>query len=246
MRLERLLLVAYVIVLAVIAADAFHDGRPYLGLWTTISYVAPCTVLGGCLLVIARASPSQMGVVRREQLWLLLCMTAMCSLVQVPYATWGYILYFAPIPILALLAIVMTRPAGPGMRCAVAAGFFLMYGLAVVNPNQAAMVNQYWTPEARAGVPLAIPRTGVKATVRGAARYERTVALLRAHSKPGEFIYAAPDVPELYFLSERRNPTRTLFDFIDDSAGHDARVLRALTRCTSRPLRSTRDADSRG
>ncbi len=169
-----------------------------------------------------------MGLVRREQLWLLLCMTAMCSLVQVPYATWGYLLYFAPIPILALLAIVMTRPTGPGMRCAVVAGFFLMYGIAIVNPNQAAMVNQYWVPEARARVPLAIPRTGVKATVRGAARYEGVVALLRAHSRPGEFIYAAPDVPELYFLSERRNPTRTLFDFLDDSAGHDARVVRAI------------------
>ncbi len=52
--------------------------------------------------------------------------------------------------------------------------------------------------------------------------------LLRSHSSPGGFTYAAPDCPEVYFLSQLRNPTRTLFDFFDDSAGRGARVLRAI------------------
>ncbi len=77
-------------------------------------------------------------------------------------------------------------------------------------------------------VALAIPRTGLRAAPVKANRYERVVKLLRAHSRPGGFTYAAPDCPELYFLSQLRNPTRTLFDFLDDSAGHDARVVHAI------------------
>ncbi len=61
-----------------------------------------------------------------------------------------------------------------------------------------------------------------------AATYGQLVALLTAHSPAGSYIYAAPDCPELYYLAQRRNPTRTLFDFFDDTTGRDARTARAL------------------
>jgi hypothetical protein len=32
----------------------------------------------------------------------------------------------------------------------------------------------------------------------------------------------------VYFLSQRRNPSGTLFDFLDDAREHDARVIRSL------------------
>jgi hypothetical protein len=75
----------------------------------------------------------------------------------------------------------------------------------------------------------------------GSLRYTRVTELLRDHSAPGGYTYAAPDCPELYFLSQLRNPTRTLFDFLDDPSGRDSRVLRAIdsTRVTAIALNST-------
>jgi hypothetical protein len=52
---------------------------------------------------------------------------------------------------------------------------------------------------------------------------------VRAHAT-GEYIWAGPDAPEVYFLSGKRNPTRTLFDFFDDPTERSARVLTAIDR----------------
>jgi len=57
--------------------------------------------------------------------------------------------------------------------------------------------------------------------------YIQLVAIIQQHSR-SPFIYASPDAPEVYFLANRENPTRTLFDFFDDSAGRTQRVLAAL------------------
>ena len=46
--------------------------------------------------------------------------------------------------------------------------------------------------------------------------YLRAALLLRRHST-GAYIFAGPDTPELYVLSGRRNPTRSLFDLLDPS-----------------------------
>jgi hypothetical protein len=57
--------------------------------------------------------------------------------------------------------------------------------------------------------------------------YNYTIALLLEHARGG-YTWASPDCPEIYFLSGLRNPTRTLFEFFDEPAGHTERVLHAL------------------
>ena len=47
-------------------------------------------------------------------------------------------------------------------------------------------------------------------------------------------IYAAPDCPEVYFLTGYKNPTPTLFDFFDDSDGKSERLLKMID---SHPIR---------
>ncbi len=227
-RTERVMLVCYALVLAALAYAAARGGSPFVGPWIMVSYVAPCAVLGGCLLLARRVSHGRLPSVRDEQLWLLLCVTALCSLVQMPYANWLYVLYFAPLAILALLAIVTTRLSGPGPRTALVAAFFLVYGVTALNPGQVTVIGTRVPDDEAPRTALNIPRTGLRASTAEAAQYERLTALVQAHSGPNDFIYAAPDCPEVYFLAQRRNPTRTLFDFFDEPAGHDARVLRAV------------------
>jgi hypothetical protein len=79
-------------------------------------------------------------------------------------------------------------------------------------------------PEIR---PLALDRAGLVVPLYQAGQYEAAVTLVRQHAR-GEYIWASPDAPQLYFLSGFRNPTRSLFEFFDDTAGRSARILRML------------------
>ena len=53
------------------------------------------------------------------------------------------------------------------------------------------------------------------------------VEALQAHSG-GDYAFAGPDSPQIYFLADLRNPTRSLFDFLDttDSARGNALIQR--------------------
>jgi len=63
----------------------------------------------------------------------------------------------------------------------------------------------------------------------GADAKENTdlVNLVDQHAR-GKYIYATPDCPQVYFLSGFRNPTRTLFDFLDEQPGRTQRILAAI------------------
>jgi len=224
----RVAAVALAIAAGLLVIATVHGGQAYADAWLAIRYLAPCTVVAGWLLLAQLGSGGTHTALQRERIWLLLCMTAMCSLIQVPYAGSYYILYFAPIAILTLLAIVVSRPGGVSTRPAIAAGFFLAFGIACVNPGHISVVGAYAPRSTWPTVPLALPRTGLRSSPAASDQYARVVELLRAHSQPGGFTYAAPDCPELYFLSQLQNPMRTLFDFFDDPAAHDSIVLRAI------------------
>ena len=220
------------IVLAAFAALALiataQGGPVYADLWLAIRYLAPVTVVAGALALANWKVVSPDAPRRREQLWLLVCMTALCSLVQIPYAGSYYILYFAPLAILALLATVSSREGGAGPRSAIAALFFLAFGVLRVNPGHISVVGAYAPPAEWPSVPLSIPRTGLLSSAAMSHRYTEVVELLRDHSAPNGYTYAAPDCPEVYFLAQLQNPTRTLFDFLEDPKTRDARVLHSI------------------
>jgi hypothetical protein len=66
-------------------------------------------------------------------------------------------------------------------------------------------------------VPLAIPRASLRVPPDHAEHYRAVVARIARHAQ-GEFIYAGPEAPEVYFLSGRRNPTRSLLEFTEPDA----------------------------
>lgn len=229
---SRAIAAVYAILLTGVAVLAIHGGRVYVAIWLVVCYAVPCVVAAGCVVLLAKKPVNADDALRRSQLWLLLCVAALCSLVQVPYAAPLYIFFFAPIAVLAVLAVVSVsgdRGASLGLRPAIAAGFFLLFGFTAVAPGHVSVWDGgYRTADTWPTVPLRIARTGLVSRPAFATRYEQIVALMDAHSKPGTYVYAAPDCPEVYFLAQRRNPTGTLFDFLEDAGGHDARVIRSL------------------
>ncbi len=58
--------------------------------------------------------------------------------------------------------------------------------------------------------------------------YEQLMAVVARHTEPGSYIYAAPDCPEVYFLTGMKNPTGTLFDQFDAPEGRSQRILQSL------------------
>jgi hypothetical protein len=158
-----------------------------------------------------------------SRLLLLVAITAMCSLNQFPYSSPMYFCYVAPLLVLAMVALVAIRPhPGPSIVAPVAV-FFLVFGVAVLMPNQIYSKGLTLRPDVFKA--FAMPRAGgIRGSTEVVDRYQRVCDEIAAHGGSGS-IYAGPDSSGLYFLTRRENPTPILFDFL---AGDDDRPDRIL------------------
>jgi len=181
--------------------------------WYTIRPLVPLTVLAG-VWSLARHRDT-LSPLRRQQVLLVLSVTALWSLVQFPFARPIYFFYVAPLAAIAVLAVLQARPSPPNAFPGAVLALYLLF--AVVNTH----------PSREPSVPLASARGGLVVGARDAARYDSLVGLLQAHASGG-YVYAAPDCPEVAFLAGLKNPTRTIWEFLSDTAGRTGRVLEAL------------------
>jgi hypothetical protein len=58
-------------------------------------------------------------------------------------------------------------------------------------------------------------RAGIRIPPGDAFDFFDLLLAIRARVPAGEYVYATPDCPEVYFLSEVRNPTRDLYEFLE-------------------------------
>ena len=76
---------------------------------------------------------------------------------------------------------------------------------------------------------LQLARCGLTIRSDQARLYHSLVETIQAHSAHNSYIFATPDCPEVYFLSERRNPTKTMYEMFDDrQQGSTAKLLATL------------------
>ena len=88
---------------------------------------------------------------------------------------------------------------------------------------------------------LTLPRAGGLRVEAAAARtYEEIIPLVESHAA-GRFIYAAPDCPEVYFLSGRQSPSRHYFEYAEDEPGRDSSVLKKLEKLKVNVVAINRD-----
>ncbi len=158
----------------------------------------------------------------RAELGALVAGTAMWGLVQFPFAAEFYVFYVVPLTVVLLAALLETAEARArgGLRpvallyAVVVAGYALVNSQHTLGPSTARM-------------------TGVRASLRVPpgdwAAYRALVDTLHAVD-PGPWVYATPDGPEIPYLADRMNPTRTLYDFLDDPVGRTRRIMDELRR----------------
>lgn len=179
--------------------------------------VAPTIVLvtlAYAAAVVRRAGPS-LPRERRVAAFAAITVAALCSLIGFPYYNDLYFYYVAPLVLLAVLALlaVWGRPISPWIATATL-GMYLVFGATRVAVGGSSR--------------LAFPRGGLRVYPADSAGAGAFVDTVHHHATDG-YLYAMLDAPEAYFMTGLENPTRTMYEFFDDTAGHTDSVLRQIT-----------------
>jgi hypothetical protein len=202
----------------------------YRAVWYSVRLLVPIAVGIGCVFLATHADGTTPTPKRRAEILLLLSTAALLTFIEYPYSYGIYFCYTAPLLILAIASLVCSQAAPPVSVHLCVAWFYLVFAIAYLNTGFIRWIG------VRPGSPpqrdaLATERSGLRMRSAEAELYTRLIREIQAHSRPDAFIYAAPDCPEVYFLAQRENPTRTMYDFFDrdfGSAGRTQRVLDTL------------------
>ena len=191
--------------------------------WCSLATAIPVMVLAGAaILWVSRGK--ELDIITHQQIFLILSVTALCNLVQFPFAAPVYFLYVAPLLILLGAALFGSTAHPPR----VALGALICFYLIFVNLRVTSFrLTLRGTPETHIER-LTIPRAGgLRVESSDAHLYERLVSMVQSHATGG-FIYATPDCPQVYFLSGFKSPSRHYFDYADDPRDHIKGVSQTL------------------
>lgn len=223
LRTERIITV----LLAINAVVALYLGAELIiqvGVWSAAQSLVPTVVVIGAVMVALRHGAWSDPAIR-QRAFLLLALAGMLSLVQIPLPYRIYYYYTAPAVALAVLAVMQGQPRSPRSWQLIVAGFCLCFGMWRLYPAYAYSIGPNWNPDSEL-TSLDLPPAGIQVREESAAIYAELVRFVQEHSPEDGYIYAANDAPHVYFLTDRRNPTRTLFDLFDEDWDTSQRARR--------------------
>jgi hypothetical protein len=217
---------ALAVALLFILSISERNAASYRLVWNAVRNLVPIlTLLGVAVLWRARDADAHDPLLRSRTM-LLLCATALCSVVQFPFSAANYFCYVAPL--VALTALVLHRYLRPSLRAVegVLVTFLVAFAVLRVNGTPLQSMGVAYQPPFQME-PLRLERGGVVVPTVEARAYEEIVPLLQAHARGG-YTWAAPDAPEVYFLSGLSNPTRSLYEHFENPVGYEERTLALL------------------
>lgn len=226
--------------LAAAALVAFGSNvRAYQTVWFTLRPVVPALVVAGLWALTQSRYRRALTTERRQSFFVVLATATMVSIVQFPYHVGLYFIYVAPLVALAWLFLVDAQTAGdrpvPRRLHLVAMAFYFLFALVWLDFGRVQVHGFMFDPRQTSAY-LDIDRGGLWVEPEKAEIYERLVREIRKRSGEDDYIYAAPDSPEVYFLSGRRNPTPTFVDFLDRDYGTPGRTERLLALLDERGI----------
>jgi hypothetical protein len=226
-RIARTVGALYILGVPVILLLAREDPRVYRTVWATIWSLVPIVVILGVALVIRRSTSNQMDARKRQQVFLILSVTAACNLIQFPFTAPTYFCYVAPLVLLSVAAVSGAVEQPPRLALIGAFCFCFLYVIFEVRPGFVYAMGKEYSAN-RQVAKLSLPRAGGLRVFPSEVRtYQELSAILGKYAH-GEYIYAAPDCPEVYFLNGFRDPSPTLYDLGDDPAERTQRLLGAI------------------
>lgn len=197
----------------------------YSFIWSSMALLVPVATV---IAVILLAYATELETRKRQHLFLLISVLALTSLIQFPFAAPIYFCYVTPLILLAIVGLVALRPLRNTFAFASILIFYLAFWVFRATPGFIYNLGLRYAPNQQTET-LTLPRAGtLRVDPKLADEYARLIPLIQQHAS-GDYIYAAPDSPEVYFLTGKRNPTRILFDFFDaDAPQYNQGVLDAL------------------
>lgn len=202
----------------------FRDPRLWF-YWNFFSVrnLVPIVICLICALLLW-AGKDCIAPARRRDLFLLAAGASFGGLIQYPFSVLIYFCYFAPLLVLAIHNLLAVRPQCPQwfrvafMGLLVAVGVHVNTRYCIEFPSLTSEFTEL----------LDLERGKLLVHEAHQRQYEAVIAMVRRCATEDAAIFATPDCPEIYFLADRRNPTRTMFDFFDDQTGRDARLLEMI------------------
>ncbi len=213
------------ILVAAILGAGFVSRPPDL-MWAALRLTIPVIAIAGAAFLSAPERSRDIDARGQWRLFLLLSVTSLSSLVEFPYSSPPYFCYVAPLAVLALLAVWQPAKRRVTPVAALVASWALLLTTLRLN----------WDPVVKIGpsnirtnaVPFALPRAGIWVPPADKLDYERVIPLVQRHAGASPYVYATPDSPEISFLAGLRNPTRTMYEFFDDTTGRVPRIMHEL------------------
>jgi hypothetical protein len=207
-------LLAMVVLSLVCLFAISHTDRGHLAIFQGLRNQLPVLLAVSLIMLTGRLGQG-LSNTRRQELLLLAAVAFLISLVQFPYSGGFYFFYAAPPAVLLGLFVVRSQahsPRAAHVACLVFVIAFLI--LRIHSPGPAITGGPFRPKTATSEMQLARCRLTVRADQ--AYLYAELVKAIQSHSATNSFIFATPDCPEVYFLSGRRNPTKTTYELFDD------------------------------
>jgi hypothetical protein len=206
---------------------ACREPENYRLVWYSVRPLVPVLTLVGCLSLLRAARQGDHTADSRLALLLLIGMAAMVSLVQFPYAFGIYFCYAAPLVALGLLYVTQFEPLAPRRLHVCWLVFYLLFAAVWLNTGFIRTIGTEYVSVDQ-DTALDLPRGGLWVLADYQNLYSALYDEVRAHTAAGSYIYAGPDCSEVYFLTETRNPTGVIFDFMDDGRDRADRIVDTL------------------
>jgi hypothetical protein len=194
---------AWLLPVAVLLSYGSNVG--YLLAWNSIRSSAALLVVASCWLLWRRRSHASES---ERVLFVLTAATAFFALFQYPFAAPVYFCYVAPFAV--LLAFAYLSMGGAGIMRLPVLGSVALFAVLSVNPGYVDQMGRSRRVVAL-NTELALPNASIRVGAEDAVVYRRVTSLVASHAA-SDTIYAAPDCPEVYYLTGRRNPTPANFD----------------------------------
>ena len=191
----------------------------YEVIWNSVRSLIPLATLVGTAMLLRRSrvdvdSNAAVDTPNDRMLFLLLATSAMIGLVQFPYSFAIYFCYAIPMGILALAAIIQKQSTAPTYLHFAIAIFYFGFAAIWLNHSRVQRMGTTYIHDDQ-NTKLDLPRSRLRVSRTQAKLYEDVVKEIWRHSDDDSFIYAELDCPEIYFLSGRKNPTRTFYEFFE-------------------------------
>lgn len=198
----------------------------YALVWISIWAFAPFVLVLGVILLIRRLRLKGLEFTQHQHLFLVLSVTAACALLQFPFRN-IYFCYIAPLILLSATAVISFMKNPPRLAVGGIACFCFLYAVFELTPGFIYHLAYEYAPDTQT-VRLSLPRAGgLRVTAESAREYEELDTLIRQHAR-GEYIFAKPDCPEVYFLSGFHDPSGIFYDYYEDALGRTQRALAAI------------------